>query len=253
MTAPQLPAGYRLIEYDELDSTNEEARRRAAAGDVGPLWIMARSQTAGRGRRGREWVSPRGNLMATLLMKPGCAPAEAARLSFVAALAVHDALCAWLPSERVQLKWPNDTLVNGKKISGILLETATAGDRRELPWLAIGIGINLVAAPSPASYPTTFVNEWRPAPDPAIALHTLASAWDNRFRAWQAAGFEVIRQAWLQRAAGLHGPIDVRLAGETIRGTFETIGPDGTLELLLPDGQRRAIAAGEVFFPEALR
>ena len=175
MTAPQLPAGYRLIEYDELDSTNEEARRRAAAGDVGPLWIIARSQTAGRGRRGREWVSPRGNLMATLLMKPGCAPAEAARLSFVAALAVHDALCAWLPSERVQLKWPNDTLVNGKKISGILLETATAGDRRELPWLAIGIGINLVAAPSTASYPTTFVNEWSPAPDPAIALHTLAS------------------------------------------------------------------------------
>lgn len=253
MTAPTFPAGYRLIELDEIDSTNEEARRRAAGGDGGPVWIMAHAQTAGRGRRGREWSSPRGNLMATLLMSPHCAPPEAALLSFVAALAVHDTLCRWMPAERVRLKWPNDTLVDGRKISGILLETATAGDRRELPWLAIGIGINLVHAPALATYPATFVNEHGIAPAPLAALAELAGAWDARFRIWQAQGFPAIRAAWLAHAAGLQTMIDVRLPGETISGIFETIRPDGALELLCPDGQRRAIAAGEVFFPDALR
>lgn len=246
-----MPAGYRVVELDEIDSTNEEARRRAAGGDEGPLWIMAHAQTAGRGRRGREWSSPRGNLMATLLMAPGCAPAQAALLSFVAALAVHDALCAWITPDAVKLKWPNDALVDGRKISGILLETASAGDRRDLPWLAIGIGINLVHAPATANYPATFVNAHGVAPGPADALSVLAAAWDGRFRLWQTQGFSAIRSAWLARAAGLGSPIDVRLAGETISGIFETIRPDGALELLCPDGQRRAIAAGEVYFPDA--
>ena len=253
MAAPTLPAGYRLIELDEIDSTNEDARRLSAAGDVGPVWIMAHAQTAGRGRRGREWSSPRGNLMATLLMPPHCAPAQAALLSFVAAVAVHDTLCRWVPPDSVRLKWPNDTLVEGRKISGILLETATAGDRRELPWLAIGIGINLVHAPALANYPATFVNECGIAPDPLAALGVLAGAWDLRFRTWQTQGFPAIRAAWLERAAGLNGMIDVRLPGETISGIFETIRHDGALELLCTDGQRRAIAAGEVFFPDALR
>lgn len=251
MTAPIFPAGYRVIEFDEIDSTNEEARRRAAAGDTGPVWIMAHAQTAGRGRRGREWSSPRGNLMATLLMSPRCAPAEAALLSFVAALAVRDTLCEWIAAGHVKLKWPNDTLVDGHKISGILLETASAGDRRELPWLAIGIGINLVHAPTAVSYPATFVNDHGAAPGPREALSVLAAAWADRFRMWEAEGFGAIRKAWLERAAGLGGPIDVRLAGETISGIFQTIRPDGALELLCPDGQRRAIAAGEVFFPDA--
>lgn len=251
MTAPTFPAGYRVVELDEIDSTNEEARRRAAAGDFGPVWILAHAQTAGRGRRGREWSSPRGNLMATLLMAPHCPPAEAALLSFVAALAVHDVLCHWIAAGRVRLKWPNDALVDGHKISGILLETASAGDRRELPWLAIGIGINLVHAPTAVSYPATFVNAHGAAPGPQEALSLLATAWQHRFSIWQAQGFGAIRKAWLERAAGLGGRIEVRLAGETISGIFETIRADGALELLCPDGQRRAIAAGEVYFPDA--
>lgn len=251
MTAPTFPAGFRVVELDEIDSTNEEARRHAATGDTGPVWIMAHAQTAGRGRRGREWISPRGNLMATLLMSPRCAPHEAALLSFVAALAVHDTLCRWIAADRVKLKWPNDTLVDRHKISGILLETASAGDRRELAWLAIGIGINLVHAPTAVSYPATFVNAHGTAPGPREALSVLASAWADRFRMWEVQGFGAIRKAWLERAAGLGTPIDVRLAGETISGIFETICPDGALELLCPDGQRRAIAAGEVYFSDA--
>jgi BirA family transcriptional regulator, biotin operon repressor / biotin---[acetyl-CoA-carboxylase] ligase len=253
MVKPTVPEGYRLFEFDEIDSTNEEARRRASQGDHGPAWILAHAQTAGRGRRGREWVSPRGNLMATLLFAPGCDAPRAAQLSFVAALAVHDTLCTWLPADGVRLKWPNDTLMNGRKISGILLETASAGEAAVLPWIAVGIGINLTFAPQLASYPATFVNEHAEAPDALGALSVLARAWDNRLRAWQSGGFSQTRSDWLQVAAGVGGQVEARLAGETITGVFRTLASDGSLELELPDGQRRTISAGEVFFPDAMR
>lgn len=253
MAAMTVPDGYELIVFDEIDSTNEEARRRASSGSSGPLWILAHTQTAGRGRRGRAWVSPRGNLMTTLLLDPGCGPADAARLSFVAALAVHDALRAWVPSEKVRLKWPNDVLVEGRKIAGILLETASSGEGQHLAWLAIGIGINLLHAPSDVSYPATFVNAHGQAPDCLSAVGTLAAAWDQRFRAMRAQGFEAIRLAWLERAAGLGTDIEVRLPSETIKGRFNTLQTDGALELLLPDGQRRRVSAGEVFFPDVPR
>jgi BirA family biotin operon repressor/biotin-[acetyl-CoA-carboxylase] ligase len=251
MSVPALPEGYGLIVFDEIDSTNEEARRRAAAGVTGPLWIVAHTQTAGRGRRGRTWVSPRGNLMATLLLDPGCDPGDAARLSFVAALAVHDALCAWVPASKVRLKWPNDALVEGRKVAGILLETASNGGGNKLPWLAIGIGINLVHAPEQASYPASSVNAYGPAPDCLSALTTLATSWDHRFAIMRGYGFGAIRSAWLERAAGLGTEIEVRLPAETIIGRFEGLESDGALELLLADGQRRLISAGEVFFPTA--
>lgn len=253
MVKPTVPEGYRLFEFDEIDSTNEEARRRASQGDHGPAWILAHSQTAGRGRRGRDWVSPRGNLMTTLLMPPGCDAARAAQLSFVAALAVRDALCAWLPAEDIRLKWPNDTLVRGRKISGILLETASVGEAGVLPWLAVGIGINLAFAPQVAIYPTTFVNEHAQAPDALEALSVLARAWDIRLRSWQTSGFSQTRSDWLQVAAGVGGRVEARLAGETITGVFRTLASDGSLELDLPDGQSRTISAGEVFFPDAMR
>jgi len=253
MTTSTVPDGYGLIVFDEIDSTNEEARRRASAGTSGPLWILAHAQTAGRGRRGRSWVSPRGNLMTTLLLDPGCAPSEAARLSFVAAVAVHDTLCSWVPAGKVRLKWPNDALVDGQKIAGILLETASTGDGQDLSWLAIGIGINLVHAPADVGYPATFVNAHGRAPDCLEALETLAAAWDQRFRTLNEQGFAAIRSAWLARAAGLGAEIEVRLPSETIKGRFETLQDDGALELLLPDGQRRRVTAGEVFFPNAQR
>jgi BirA family biotin operon repressor/biotin-[acetyl-CoA-carboxylase] ligase len=244
---PRVPAGYSVATFDEIDSTNEEARRRAAVGERGPLWITARRQTAGRGRRGRSWDSPDGNLMATLLISPGVSAPEGARLSFVAALAVHDLVAAHTRAP-VRVKWPNDVLVDGKKIAGILLESSGTDGVDALPWLAVGIGVNLVGAPPDTPYPTTFLGAHGTAPSPAEALAALADAWETRFRAWRVSGFAEIREAWLGVAAGLGTEIEVRLPSETLRGRFETLMPDGALSLLLPNGTRRAITAGEVFF-----
>jgi len=245
---PRVPAGYSVAIFDEIDSTNEEARRRAATGERGPLWIWARRQTAGRGRRGREWESPDGNLMATLLIAPGVSPADAARLSFVAALAVYDLVHATAARAAIRVKWPNDVLVDGKKVAGILLESSGHEGHEILPWLAIGIGINLIHAPSTAIFPATFLGAHGPAPSAAEALAELAEAWETRSRVWRVSGFAAIREAWLDVAAGVGQPIEVRLPGETLHGRFETLMPDGALSLLLPTGARRAITAGEVFF-----
>ena len=245
---PRVPAGYSVAIFDEIDSTNEEARRRAAVGERGPLWITARRQNAGRGRRGREWVSPEGNLMATLLIAPGVAPAEAARLSFVAALAVHDLVTAYAKRANVRVKWPNDVLVDGKKVAGILLESSGTEGQDIVPWLAIGVGVNLGQAPADAAYPATFVGAHGPAPSPAEALAELAEAWETRFRVWRVSGFSAIRDAWLAVASGIGQQVEIRLPAETLQGRFETLMPDGALSLLLPSGARRAITAGEVFF-----
>ncbi len=248
MSAPRVPAGYSVASFDAIDSTNEEARRRAAVGERGPLWICAKRQTAGRGRRGREWESPEGNLMATLLIAPGVTPPEAARLSFVAALAVHDLVASYATRSAVKVKWPNDVLIDGKKVAGILLESSGDAGVDVLPWVAIGIGVNLMHAPTAAQDPATFVGAHGPTPSPAEALAALAEAWETRFRTWRVSGFAAIRDAWLGVAAGLGQAIEVRLPGETLTGRFETLMPDGALSLLLPSGARRAITAGEVFF-----
>lgn len=245
---PRVPAGYAVAVFDEIDSTNEEARRRAVVGERGPLWIAARRQTAGRGRRGREWVSPEGNLMTTLLIAPGVAAPEAARLSFVAALAVHDLVAAYATHAVVRVKWPNDVLVDGKKVAGILLESAAQDGIDMVPWLAVGIGVNLVHAPENTPFPATFLGAHGPAPTPTEALAELAQAWETRFRDWRVSGFAAIRDAWLTVAAGVGQAVEVRLPGETLHGRFETLMPDGALSLLLPSGARRAITAGEVFF-----
>jgi BirA family biotin operon repressor/biotin-[acetyl-CoA-carboxylase] ligase len=246
---PRVPAGYSVAIFDEIDSTNEEARRRAAAGERGPLWIWAKRQTAGRGRRGRAWASPEGNLMATLLVAPGVPAVEAARLSFVAALAVRDLVAAYAARAAVRVKWPNDVLVDGKKIAGILLESSGQEGVDIVPWLAVGIGVNLVYAPEDTPYPATFVGAHGPAPSAAEALAELADAWETRFRVWRVSGFAAIREAWLEVAAGVGQPVEVRLPNETLHGRFETLMPDGALSLLLPSGARRAVTAGEVFFP----
>ena len=248
MSAPRIPAGYAVASFDAIDSTNEEARRRASVGERGPLWICAKRQTAGRGRRGREWESPEGNLMATLLIAPGVTPPEAARLSFVAALAVHDLVASYATRSAVKVKWPNDVLIDGKKVAGILLESSGDAGVDVLPWVAVGTGVNLMHAPTAAQYPATFVGAHGPTPSPAEALAALAEAWETRFRTWRVSGFAAIRDAWLGVAAGLGQAIEVRLPGETLTGRFETLMPDGALSLLLPSGARRAITAGEVFF-----
>jgi len=241
-----------VLVLESVDSTNSEARRRAEAGDLAPLWITARTQTAGRGRRGRAWSTGAGNLAATLLMTTNRAPGDAARTSFVAALAVADALAAFLPDSLIRLKWPNDVLVDDRKICGILIESGRVPGAERL-WLAVGIGINLAHAPEALDRPATCVADHLRAnvvatPAPLQMLERLADAFSHRQRQWDDHGFDPIVSAWTARAIGLGGPCTARLAEETLEGIAEGLDPDGSLRLRLPDGGVRRIAAGDVFF-----
>ena len=186
--------------------------------------------------------------MCTLLLQPGVPPEPAARLSFVAALAVRDTVATFAGNAVVLVKWPNDVLIDGRKVAGILLESSGDGGAGPMPWLAVGIGINLEHAPEGASFPATAIAAHNAPPPPAEALSELAASWDRYFRIWRASGFSPIREAWLACAAGLRQPIEVRLPGETVNGTFEDLDPNGALMLRLPDRSLRAITAGEVFF-----
>jgi len=232
---------------DEIDSTNAESRRRAEAGEAGPLWITAARQTAGKGRRGREWETGVGNLAATLLLTTQKLPAEAAQISFVAALAVADLASAYVPPGLVTLKWPNDLLIGGRKAGGILVES---GAHPAGLWVAVGIGINLAAAPVAAERPaTTFAEHMRaPPPGPLDALAVLAEAFERWSRLWDSSGFSAIADAWTARAHGLGQACTARLGAETVEGVAEGLDPDGSLRLRLADGSLRRITAGDVFF-----
>jgi len=232
----------------ETNSTNEDARLRAEAGERGPLWIAAKRQTAGRGRRGRSWLGLEGNLFTTGLYTVQAGPGRAAELSFVAALAVA-AVCDHALSDpyRTRLKWPNDVMVDGRKVSGILLESGPA--KGGGLWLAIGIGINLAAAPDDVERPATSLASSDQALTPEQALEILIDSFETYRLRWLQDGFGPIRDAWLARAYGLGERCEARLTGETISGTFADLGPDGALRLDLDGGGRRYISAGDVFFP----
>lgn len=252
--APEaLAAGYRLETHDSLPSTSGEALARARAGDLGPLWIVAAEQTAGRGRRGSAWATPRGNLAASLIFPLGeVPPAQAATLGFVAGVALADALSdiganghAAEEGARVALKWPNDVLADGAKLSGILLETESfsAG-----PAVVVGIGVNVAVAPQGLPYPATSLAALGCDATVAELFAALSRRFATAADAWRAGGFPAIRARWLAQAAGLGGPVAVRLASEVLRGTFETIDEAGRLVVRAPDGARRTVSAGEVHF-----
>jgi BirA family biotin operon repressor/biotin-[acetyl-CoA-carboxylase] ligase len=236
--------------YPELDSTNAEARRRAEAGDCGPVWITAARQTAGRGRRGREWKSAGGNLAATLLFCLAKPPAEAAQVSFVAALAVADLAQACLGPGAALLKWPNDLLVHGRKAAGILVESGPRPDGRL--WLAVGIGVNLADAPTDVERPATaFADHMASrAPMPLDALEILASAFDRWQGVWLREGFAPIAVEWSRQAHGIGQACEARLPNSVISGTAEGLDPDGALRLRQADGAVIRITAGDVFFGE---
>ena len=240
--------------FDELDSTNAEARRLAEAGEGGPLWIAARRQSAGRGRRGRTWESPEGELFATLLANTSLPPAEAAQLSFVTALAVADLAGAYAPEAEIGFKWPNDVLLGGAKASGILIESGPRADGRL--WLAIGVGINLARAPEDLPFPATAIAaHLRPgaaAPAPQEALSLLTALMAERIEQWLENGFAAVRAAWLEQALGMGEACTARLGdGVSLRGVAEGLDVDGALLLRMDDGQVRRIAAGDVFFGSA--
>jgi len=242
------PLGYALLELDEIDSTNQEAKRRAAAGVTSPLWIVAARQSEGRGRRGNAWQSLLGNLAATLLIRPERRAAECAQLSFAAALAVSDMLAGFAPHAHLGLKWPNDVLADGRKIAGILLESESKADGTAA-WLAVGIGVNLAAYPDDVELPaTSLAVQGILPPTPRDAMLDLAAAFAKWYEVWRTQGFAPVREAWLARASGLGSRVRARLAKEEVVGVFQGIDESGALLLGLAGGVTRAIAAGEVFF-----
>ena len=256
-------AGYRLEVFDTVDSTNERALERARTGDGGRLWLVSKNQQQGRGRRGRPWQTRQGNLAATLLLISEGGLKHAATLGFVAGLTLADALRAAAPDisfgvgvdggsvsgerGRFELKWPNDVLVEGAKLSGILLESAILDGHRFA--LTIGIGVNIVAHPDDTPYPATSLAALGSSCDAERLFLALADAWIDNERLWAGpGGLKAIRQRWLEQAAGLGSQVAVRIEGAVVRGVFETIDEECRFIIRKNDGGQVAVAAGDVHF-----
>ena len=238
-------AGVRHIAYETLGSTNAEALARARAGERGALWISAQAQDAGRGRRGSTWTSVPGNLFATLLLSDPSPPPSAPQLSFVAALALHDAVaeCAPQIGPLLKVKWPNDLLLGGAKLAGILIE----GESDPAFAVVIGFGVNCAAHPDGTPYPATDLAEAGAIVAPAHLLSALAVAMQRRLAQWaRGEGFASIRADWLKRAAGLGNDIRVRLPEREFSGRFEGLDDAGHLLVRGPAGLA-TVTAGEVF------
>lgn len=242
-------AGYRLASYESIGSTNSEAIERFRSGERGPLWIAARYQTAGRGRRGREWQSAPGNLLASLLMTVRAPLAIAATVGFVAGLAIDEAIRFCAPGVAVALKWPNDVLAGDAKLAGILLESEPIEGNAGI---AVGIGVNVLSAPQGVPYPATSLSALGRNVTAEQLFSALSDAWIGYMRLWdEGRGMARIRSLWLARAAGLGAPVSVQLGDCLVRGVFETLDDGGRLLLRSDDDTIVPIAAGEVQFGNA--
>lgn len=249
MAGITLPPGFSLVALDEAGSTNDEAKACATEGAPDGTVVWARRQRAGRGRRGRAWHSPPGNLFLSVVLRPACEARVVAQLSFVAALAAADFVDGLLPGRRARCKWPNDVLVDGGKVAGILLESA-ACPRRRTDWVVLGIGVNLVhhpglGTPRPSA---SLASAGATSLLPEEALPCLLAALARRRADWCARGFAGIRSAWLARAHGLGESITVANGGRRYAGLFAGLDANGALVLVEEDSVRRRIGAGEVFF-----
>jgi BirA family transcriptional regulator, biotin operon repressor / biotin---[acetyl-CoA-carboxylase] ligase len=246
MQAPAAgPDSVHHIALETAGSTNAEALMHARAGERGPVWISAKTQTEGRGRSGREWISPPGNLYATLLLTEHCAPAVAPQLAFVAGLGVYDAVAACAPqlASKLALKWPNDLLLEGQKLAGILIESETT----PVLQIAIGTGVNCTSRPAETAYPATDLAAHGATVTPDILFTALSQAMQRRLAQWNAgAAFAQIRADWLARAAGLGETIRVRLPEREFSGRFEGLDEAGRL-LVQESGRITAVTAGDVF------
>ena len=256
-------AGYRLVGYQTIGSTNAEALAAAAAGDPGGIWFAALQQTAGRGRRGREWHSPPGNLAASLMIVPDATPERIATLGFVAGVALNAGLSAILPGgmvrigidgadgadgrSRIALKWPNDVLADGAKLAGILLEASKTPDGRTA--IIVGIGVNVVAAPEGVPYPATSLTALGVERTAEQVFEAMSDAWVDAFGLWDdGRGVSAVLDRWRHSAAGIGAPVAVNQDGVVRRGIFETIDSSGRLIIRDDDGTRFPITAGDVHF-----
>jgi BirA family transcriptional regulator, biotin operon repressor / biotin---[acetyl-CoA-carboxylase] ligase len=249
--------GYRLHSFDEVGSTSTEAAGAAASGDVGEVWFAALKQTAGRGRRGRAWETPSGNLAASLMIVPDCDPAISATLGFVAGVALNRALASTLPeaivrygvdgASRVALKWPNDVLADGAKLAGILLEAQKRAEGRHA--VVIGFGINIISAPSGLPYPATSLNALGANLAAEELFGALAEEWVVAYELWDhGRNVSDILRLWRSSAAGIGAEVAVNQDGQVVRGVFESIDDTGRLIVRGRDNSRIAIAAGDVHF-----
>ncbi|MGH6943218.1 MAG: biotin--[acetyl-CoA-carboxylase] ligase [Geminicoccaceae bacterium] len=250
MTTPiRLPKGFSLETFDRVGSTNDELRRLAEAGAAARLVVMAREQIRGRGRYGRAWASPPGNLYASVLLRPDRPMAEAAQLSLVASLALAEALEALAPvGSELKVKWPNDVLLRGGKTAGLLLEGAPPSDG-QAAWVIIGSGVNIVSCPRDTPYPATCLRDAGFANlEPLSVLEAYLRALDEWLARWEGAGFGPIRDTWRARSLGLGGEIRLRLKDGDLFGRFVDLSDTGALLLEQRGGKRREIAAGDVFY-----
>jgi BirA family transcriptional regulator, biotin operon repressor / biotin---[acetyl-CoA-carboxylase] ligase len=253
-------AGYRLETFDQIGSTNVEAMARARAGEPGPVWFVTTEQTAGRGRRHRPWIAPRGNLASTVLEMMDVAPAMAATLGFAAGLAIETALqrvsieaslrSAGSDHIKFSLKWPNDVMVGRQKLVGIALEAeAVGGDRLAV---VVGIGTNVVAAPEGTPTPAISLAALGIQISAEQLFSALSDAWVEYFGIWdKGRGFDEIRTLWLDRAAGLGQTVAVTSGATTIEGIFDTIDQQGCMIVRTMAGKRMPISAGDVYFGTA--
>jgi BirA family biotin operon repressor/biotin-[acetyl-CoA-carboxylase] ligase len=253
-----IAAGYKLAASEQTGSTNTDAIESARAGERGPIWFVTAEQTAGRGRRQRAWVSPRGNLAASVLEVLDIAPAVAATIGFAAGLAeeaalekvsIEAAMRLGPDRPRYTLKWPNDVLANGKKLVGIGLEAEAVGDRLAI---VAGIGTNIVAAPEGTPTPAVSLAALGVQISAEELFSELTDAWVEFRGIWDnGRGFDVIRRLWLERAAGLGEPVAIQAGGSAVEGTFDTIDDTGCLVVRTADGKRVSISAGDVYFGSA--
>jgi BirA family transcriptional regulator, biotin operon repressor / biotin---[acetyl-CoA-carboxylase] ligase len=252
-----LSAGYRLTAFESIGSTNTEAVARARAGECGPMWFVTSEQTAGRGRRNRAWIAPRGNLASSILEVIDVPPAVAATLGFAAGLAIETALqkvsieaslrSAGSEHMKFSLKWPNDVLAGGQKLVGIGLEAEpVAGNRLAV---VVGIGTNVVGAPEGTPTPATSLAALGVNVSAEELFGALSDCWTEYRGIWDSGrGFGEIRRKWLERAAGLGQGVSIQSGAATISGTFDSIDDAGCLIVATSDGKRIPIAAGDVYF-----
>lgn len=253
--------GFRLHGFDTVGSTNTEAANAARAGDVGDVWYAALQQTAGRGRRGRQWESPPGNLAASLLIVPDADPAVTATLGFVAGVALNNALRTALPqagfrvgidgadghNARIALKWPNDVLADGAKLAGILLEAVKRPDGAMA--VVIGFGVNVVAAPDGLPYPATSLAGLGASLSAEPLFAALSESWVDAIEAWdRGRGVADVLSQWRSAAAGIGADVAVNRDGVIVRGIFEAIDDSGRLIIRANDNSRITITAGDVHF-----
>lgn len=232
-----------VFRFAEIDSTNTEAKRRAAAGSFENQWIVADRQSAGRGRQDRSWVSPVGNIFATALFHEPGGISAALRVPFAAALAVVDTVLVFAPGSDVRVKWPNDVRIARRKVSGILVETGAHG--ADL-WIAAGIGLNVASAPDGLGQASVCLDALAGQTVPLrVVLRTLQGHFGTRLEQART-DFTKLRQDWLRHAEGLGETVSVRAGDDIVEGIFAGLEPDGALCLRLPDGSARIIRAGEV-------